>query len=269
MKTKYNLEQLKEKLQFLVAKQGESSTEIILSIKQLCELLEISRGAYNKAPDTQLDKFKPFCDVGKLEKEHSNSTQYFKLTLLETDELPAVFLEANDEVEITKNSEAQIELLLKAVLFDGILPLHGELSKVIGKHKNTVGNRVKEMYELGILLPIPTETITEIDPITKETIEYQRKKCHWYYYDTVNGEVKNIVDTTEVHNAYGKYFNQHISYLRNIHGNNYDGKIGSGLADKYAKDCLNKLGFNSINRVAEWIVNDEYVNKLYKKYRHK
>lgn len=244
--------------------------EIIVDVKYICERLSIKRVTYNKNPEKQLDKLRKTNHVRILEKEHSNSKQLFGLTPKNGNDLPAAFLDSNSDLKLTKNSEEQIELLLKAVLFDRIVPLHGELAKIIGKSEGTVKNRVKEMKERGILLPTPTVTIPEYDKETGEVLyEYQKKDCYWFYYDTLpNGNIKKIIDTTEVHNAYGKFFNQQASYLRNKYGKSYNSKKGSGLADNFAKTRINEdFGFYRINRVPEWTINKEYEKKICDKYR--
>ncbi|MDA1660378.1 hypothetical protein PDK35_10420 [Bacillus cereus group sp. TH153LC] len=241
-------------------------------LKQLCaERLRIKPATFRKNPEKYLNKLRKTDDVVIEEGPNSNSPKFYYLTPLNENEMPEVLLESNKEVKLTKNSEAQIELLLKAVLIDEIVPIYSELAKVIGKTDRTVGNRVKEMKELGILLPTPTVTEIECDKETGEiTNEYHRKDCYWYYYDTLpNGNIRKLTDTTKVHKAYGIFFKQQISYLKSKHGINYDFKLGSGLADNFAKKRLNEdFPFYSINRVAEWNISKEYVGKIFEKYRH-
>ncbi|PEF42404.1 hypothetical protein [Bacillus wiedmannii] len=241
-------------------------------LKQLCaERLGVKPATFRKNPEKYLNKLRKTDDVVIEEGPKSNSPTFYYLTPLSENEISEALLDSNNEVKITKNSEEQIELLLKAVLIDGMVPVHSELAKVIGKHENTVGNRVREMKELGIKLPTPTVTVTEYDEETGEIInEYERKNCYWYYYDTLpNGNIRKIIDTTKVHQAYGKYSKKQASYLKRKHGAKYNFKKGGGSADKYAKTMLNEdFGFYSINRTEDWIINKEHANKIYEKYHH-
>ncbi|WHY28110.1 hypothetical protein [Bacillus wiedmannii] len=248
----------------------KSLPTIKYSTKELCTFIGITPAYFRKNSEKQLNKLRKAYHVEIEKGPNSNSPTFYYLTSLGENEMPEVLLESNNEVELTKNSEAQIELLLKAVLIDEIVPIHSELAKVIGKTNRTVGNRVKEMKELGILLPIPTVTEIECDKETGEiTNEYHRKDCYWYYYDTLpNGNIRKLTDTTKVHNAYGKFFKQQVSYLKSKHGVNYDVKLGSGLADNFAKKMIDDdFGFYSINRAAEWNISKEYVGKIFEKYR--
>ncbi|GAB6496594.1 prophage LambdaBa03, transcriptional regulator domain protein [Bacillus sp. UMTAT18] len=237
-------------------------------IKEISKLLNVKEPTFRKNPEKQLDKLRPFYHVEVLEKEHSNSKQFYNLTPKDVNDVPAVVLDSNNEVKVRKNSEEQIELLLKAVLIDEMVPIHTELAKVIGKHENTVGNRVREMKELGIKLPTPIITVEEYDKETGEITEYHKKDCYWYYYDTLpNGDIEKLTDTTEVHRDYGRYVKQKIAFLKSKFGINYDSEKGRGEANKYAKAMLNKeFGFYSINRVAEWNVSKEYATKIFEKY---
>lgn len=247
-------------------------TKTKYSTKQLCEFRNIKPGTFRKNPEKYLSELRNEYTVEIEKGPNSNSPTFYHLTPLSDNEMPSALLESNETVKLTKYSEAQIELLLKAVLFDDVLPIHKELAKVIGKHKNTVGNRVKEMKELGIKLPTPIKVEPDVNPDTGEIIgEYTVKDCYWYYYDTLpTGDIKRITDTTEVHRFYGYFFKQKIGYLKTKFGKSYDSKKASGVADDYAKKMLNEdLGYHSINRTEEWNINEDYVKKMYAKYRHK
>lgn len=234
-------------------------TTIKYNTKELCAYIGIKPATFRKNPEKHLSKLSKTNDVEIEKGPNSNSPTFYYVTPLNENEMPEVLLDSNSEVKVTKNSEEQIEKLLKAVLFDGVVPIHKELAKVISTSVGTVKNRVKEMKELGILLPTPMVTEVECDEETGEITEYHRKDCYWYYYDNLpNGNIRKIVDTTEVHKAYGIFCKQQISYLKNKHGANYNFKLGGGLADNFAKKRLNEdFGFYSINRVAEWNVSEK------------
>lgn len=235
-------------------------TTIKYNTKELCTFKGITPAYFRKNPEKHLNELRKTYHVVIEKGPNSNSPTFYYLTPLNENEMPEVLLDSNNEVKVTKNSEEQIGKLLKAVLFDGVVPIHKELAKVIGTSVGTVKNRVKEMKELGILLPTPMVTEVECDEETGEiTNEYERKDCYWYYYDNLpNGNIRKIVDTTEVHKAYGIFCKQQISYLKNKHGANYNFKLGGGLADNFAKKRLNEdIPFYSINRVAEWNVSEK------------
>ncbi|WP_374148413.1 hypothetical protein [Priestia megaterium] len=250
----------------------EKLTKTKYNLKELCiKVLGIKPATFRKNPEKYLNELRKTNHVEIEKGPNSNSPTFYYLIPLSDNEMPAVLLETNERIKLTRNSDKQIELLLKAVLFDDILPIHKELAKVIGKTDRTVGNRVKEMKELGIKLPTPIEAVTEYDKETGEILdEYTRKKCHWYYYDTLpNGNIKKIIDTTEVHRFYGQFFKQKVAYLRTKYGRKYNSKKASGVADDYAKKKLNEeFGFYSINRTEDWNINEDYVRKMYDKYRH-
>ncbi|MFA1512857.1 hypothetical protein ACDN41_26865 [Priestia aryabhattai] len=246
-------------------------TKTKYSTKQLCELRNIKTGTFRKNPEKYLSELKMEYTVEIEKGPNSNSPTFYHLTPLSDNEMPSALLESNGTVKLTKHSEAQIGLLLKAVLYDGIVPIHKELAKVIGKSEGTVKNRVKEMKELGILLPTPIKVERDFDLETGEIYEYERKDCYWYYYDTLpNGDIQKITDTTEVHNAYGKFFKSQLNHLKKKHGVHFDFKKGCGLADNHAKKQLDEC-FNlfSINRVVEWTINEDYAKKVSKECRHK
>ncbi|HDR7564760.1 TPA: Lrp/AsnC family transcriptional regulator [Bacillus mycoides] len=236
-------------------------TTIKYSTKELCAFKGITPAYFRKDPEKHLNELRKTNDVVIEKGPNSNSPTFYYLTPLNENEMPEVLLDSNNEVKVTKNSEEQIGKLLKAVLFDGVVPIHKELAKIIGTSVGTVKNRVKEMKELGILLPTPMVIVTECDENTGEINEYDRKACYWYYYDTLpNGDIRKITDTTEVHKFYGIFCKQQISYLKSKHGANYNPKLGGGLADNFAKKRLNEdFPFYSINRVAEWNINKEYL----------
>ncbi|PEJ57056.1 hypothetical protein CN692_14250 [Bacillus sp. AFS002410] len=238
------------------------------STNELCAFKGVTPAYFRKNSEKLLNKWRKTDYIEVIKGPHSNSTTYYDVTPKDENELPKVLLESSSEVELTKNSEKQIELILKAVLIDRIVPIQSELSKVIGKGIGTVKNRVKEMKELGIKLPTPTVLETDYDEETGEIIEYERKDCYWFYYDTLlNGNIKKIIETSEVHNAFGKFYKQQIAYLKSIHGAKYDSNIGNGLANNFAlKQLDKKFSFNSINRVAEWNVSEEFEKKICGKY---
>ena len=213
-------------------------------IKEISKLLNVKEPTFRKNPEKQLDKLRPFYHVEVLEKEHSNSKQFYNLTPKDVNDVPAVVLDSNNEVKVRKNSEEQIELLLKAVLIDEMVPIHTELAKVIGKHENTVGNRVREMKKLGIKLPTPIITVEEYDKETGEITEYHKKivigitmiHCQMVI-------LKSLLIPQKFTEIMGDMLNKNC-FLKSKFGINYDSEKGRGEANKYAKAMLNKeFGF--------------------------
>ncbi|WP_027956339.1 hypothetical protein [Halobacillus kuroshimensis] len=243
----------------------------IYSLKELCsERLNITPAHFRDTERKQLDKLRKTDEVEELPRPKSNSPKYYRLTPLKENNRPAMLLESTDEVKLSKNASEQIEALLKATVLDDVVPIQKELAKVIGKGPGTVKNRMKDMRALGILLPTPTVTEKDRDPDTGFVIhEYERKDCYWYYYDTLpNGNVKKVIDTTDVHHAYSRYFKQRLNYLKKIKGNLYNPKKGVSTAGNYAMKKLNQdFGFYSLNRKEEWNVSEEYQQKILDKYR--
>lgn len=241
-----------------------------LSTKEVCALMGKTPAYFRKDPEKHLDELKKTHYVEILKGPHSNSPTFYDVEP-KSEQLPVTIFETKDGLELTKNSMTQIKMMLQAVLFDGMVPIQKELAKVIGMSVSTVKNRMSEMREMGIFLPIPTETILEHDEEGNVINEYEKKVCYWYYYDNLpNGDIRKIIDTTEVHRAYGKYYGNQMQYLKKTHGAKFDINSGMGNAKKYAKSKLNvDFGFYDIYRVPEWIVDQEVINQIFKESRHK
>ncbi|WP_144491952.1 MULTISPECIES: transcriptional regulator [Bacillus cereus group] len=169
--------------------------------------------------------------------------------------------------ELKRNDLKNIELVLKAVLIDNVLPMPEEIAKNIGKSKSTVKRLITKMYDNDILLEPDEETVQMVNKYTGEIFEHIRKKYSYIYYDNLSNGERIVVDLPTIHNAYGEFYAEKMQELMHKHKHHYNHKVANNVAYFYVWEQISKsFDLHKGRRTEKWIVSNEYRKLIIEKY---
>ncbi|AJH62315.1 Prophage LambdaBa03, transcriptional regulator domain protein [Bacillus cereus 95/8201] len=169
--------------------------------------------------------------------------------------------------ELKRNDLKNIELILKAVLIDNVLPMPEEISKSIGKSEATVKRHIKKMYANDILLEPDEEIVQFVNKYTGEIFEYVRKKYSYIYYDNLSNGERIVVDLPSIHGAYGEFYAEKMQELMHKHKHHYNHKVANNVAYFYTWEQINKsFDLRKSRRTEKWIISNEYRKLIIEKY---
>jgi hypothetical protein len=169
--------------------------------------------------------------------------------------------------ELKRNDLKNIELILKAVLIDNVLPMSEEISKSIGKSEATVKRCIKKMRGNDILLEPDEEIVQTVNKYTGEIFEYVRKKYSYIYYDNLSSGERIVIDFPTIHGAYGEFYNEKMKELMHKHKHHYNHKVANNVAYFYTWEQIDKsFDLRSGRRTEKWIVSNEYRKLIIEKY---
>ena len=238
-------------------------TTIKCDVKQLCsEVLEISVATFRAHRESYMKKLKSMYNV-EIE-IGARGKEFFILIPIEDEVI--ILKDVASDTKLKKKTLKNIELILKAVLIDKVLPMPDEIAKSTGISKSTVTRCIKKMWDNNILYDPPEEIIETVNKFTGEIHEYTRKKYSFIYYD-IRGEERIILEYPNIHNVYGEYFSEKMNELMYLHKFNFDYDVARNTASIHTwKKVNDTFELNKGNRTAKWLVSSEYRKLINDKY---
>ncbi|PEP03814.1 transcriptional regulator [Bacillus toyonensis] len=240
-------------------------TTIKYDVKQLCsEILKITVQRFRNKKEHYINILKQ--DYYVTIETGARNKEFFILELKENGitVLKDVTPKTN---ELKRNDLKNIELILKAVLIDNVLPMPEEIAKNIGKSKSTVRRLIAKMYDNDILLEPDEEIVQMVNKYTGEIFEYVRKKYSYIYYDNLSNGERIVVDLPTIHNAYGEFYNEKMQELMHKHKHWYNHKTAQSVSNIYVWEQMNEtFDLRSARRTEKWIVSNEYRKLIIEKY---
>ena len=230
-------------------------TTIKYDVKQLCaEVLEISVPTFRAHRESYMEKLKSMyhveIEIGARGKE------FFILEPIEDEVI--ILKDVASDTKLKKKTLKNIELILKAVLIDKVLPRPDEIVKSTKLSKSTVSRCIVIMRENNILYDPPEEIIETVNKFTGEIYEYTRKKYSFIYYD-IRGDERVVLEYPNIHNVYGEYFSEKMAELMYQHKFNFNYEIARITASAHTWKKINEtFELEKGNRVAKWLVSSEY-----------
>lgn len=239
-------------------------TKIKYDAKQIAEMLGISLQRFRNKKEHYINILKQ--DYYVTIEIGSRNKEFF---ILEPKENGVTVLKdvAPKTNELKRNDLKNIELILKAVLIDNVLPMPEEISKSIGKSEATVKRHKKKMRDNDILLEPDEEIVQTVNKYTGEIFERIRKQYSYIYYDNLSSGERIVVDLPTIHGAYGEFYNEKIQELMHKHKHRYNHKIANNVAYFYTWEQMNKsFDLRKGRRAEKWIISNEYRKWIIEKY---
>lgn len=230
--------------------------------KELCELILKINPKYFKGARKQaaLKKLRLMYDVIE---EKDGRTNYFTLT-------PKNGLLNILQCKIGNKDINVIEMILKSIMDNEIVPIQSEFARITGLAQSTVSGYITFLQKNEIIIPPATETIIKRDEDTGyEISRYEKKMGTYIYYETKNGSVIKLDEKTQemAHNMYGKSWA--VEYAKVINPllqngiqekrlQNLKGLIKRNVWLEIEKAC----GLNKCNRIMKPIISLEIRQQL-------
>ncbi|MFY0762145.1 winged helix-turn-helix domain-containing protein [Metabacillus dongyingensis] len=243
----------------------KSLTTTKYDVSQVCALLKITVATFNRHKEKYMTELKKEYNV---EIEIGARNKKFYLLTPKKSEM-TILKDVTPEVREVKNKALKnIELILKAVLIDNVIPIHDEIIKNTGLSQPTVKRCIKKMKESGILIEPEEKTVQEHDVYTGEIYEYTKKSCSYVYYDNApNG--RKTLNFPNIHSSYGQFYGEKLKKLHAEHRSNFERKIALNVASFHAWKELNLLFcLHDGNRAEKWIVSSKYKQLIKEKHCH-
>ncbi len=233
-------------------------------VEELCEkILKVGVPTFNRHKDKYMEKLK-----GEYHVEIEIGAYGKKYYILEPKESVAILRDVIAEnSKLTNKNLKNIELILKAVLIDKVLPIPEEIAKNIELSESTIKRTIAKMRDNHILLEPNIEIVQTVNKYTGEIFEYERKKHSYIYYDISSAGDRTIINLSTIHNAFGEFFSEKINELMHQHKHRFNYEIAKNVANTYTWKQMNlTFDMRNGNRTKRWIVSSEYQKMINEKY---